>query len=370
MAFGSVNIGGGTKKAAIDIAYNNSVPCVELSNVQSALDKSFDIVLPSLTVTVIAGSAITLTDGLHTITGISGEDGTFTTKLPALGMWTATATLGGESTDGSIDITTLGNDYTLALAYFPEILEENTPAQIQKAAQLGIAPDLWSVGDTHTVTLNGTVGSLELNNETYCAFILGFDHNSSVEGGNSIHFQFGKNASGTDIAFVDSNYDSTSGSAGFRMNMSNTNSLGWNGSYMHETICPAFLNAMPTEWQNVIVACTKYSDNSGGGSDTARYVTATQDKIWLLAEFEVFGTRYGANSAERDYQKQYDYYKNGNSCVKHKHGAIGTACVWWLRSVYAAGRYSFQLVDKNGNSDSYLSDARYSKGFAPGFKVA
>lgn len=53
--------------------------------------------------------------------------------------------------------------------------------------------------------------------------------------------------------------------------------------------------------------CTKYSDNSGGGSDNASYVTATTQKIFLLAEFEVHGTRYYANSAERNYQKQYDY---------------------------------------------------------------
>ena len=95
---------------------------------------------------------------------------------------------------------------------------------------------------------------------------------------------------------------------------------------MRKTICPAFLAALPAAWQNVIVACTKYSDNRGGGSDNASYVTATQDKIWLLAEFEVFGTRYYANSAEKNYQKQYDYYKNGNSRVKYQHSNTGAAC--------------------------------------------
>ena len=37
--------------------------------------------------------------------------------------------------------------------------------------------------------------------------------------------------------------------------------------------------------------------NTGGGNDTASYVTPTTDKVWLLSEFEVFGTRYIANSA-------------------------------------------------------------------------
>lgn len=58
---------------------------------------------------------------------------------------------------------------------------------------------------------------------------------------------------------------------------------------MRKTICPAFLAALPTAWQNIIAACTKYSDNTGGGSNTASYVTATSDKIWLLSEMEVQG---------------------------------------------------------------------------------
>lgn len=125
---------------------------------------------------------------------------------------------------------------------------------------------------------------------------------------------------------MDSKYNSTGSDAAFRMNTTNTNSGGWNNSYMCKTICPAFLAAMPTAWQNAIVACTKYSDNTGCGSDTASYVTSTSDKIWLLAEREVSGSRTGANSAEQNYQQQYDYYKNGNSKIKNKHNDTATAC--------------------------------------------
>ena len=195
------------------------------------------------------------------------------------------------------------------------------------------------------------------------AFILGFNHNSSVEGGNSIHFQFGKTAAGVDIAFVNS-YGSTS--TGFCMNTSNTNSGGWNNSYMRKTICPAFLAALPTAWQNIIAACTKYSDNTGGGSNTASYVTATSDKIWLLSEMEVQGTRSYANSAEANYQKQYDYYRNGNSKVKYQHTATTSACHWWLRSVNASNTNNFCNVNTDGSANN--NNACNSRGFAPGFK--
>lgn len=83
---------------------------------------------------------------------------------------------------------------------------------------------------------------------------------------------------------------------------------------------------------------------------------------------EVQGTRSYANSAEANYQKQYDYYKNGNSKVKYQHTATTNACVWWLRSVSASGAYAFCRVSTDGSARS--SDAYISHGFAPGFKVA
>ena len=289
------------------------------------------------------------------------------TTIAITGKNSGTATITVKCAEGTNHTAPANKTVSVTVKAANPTLADNDPSTIKEAAQSGQAANLWSAGDKVPIVVNGKVGSLSING-TYYAFILGFNHNSSIEGGNSIHFQFGKNASGTDIAFVDSEYGSYGSSAAFRMNTSNTNSGGWEGSYMRKTICPAFLAALPAEWQNVIVACTKYSDNRGGGSDNASYVTATQDKIWLLAEFEVFGTRYYANSAEKNYQKQYDYYKNGNSRVKYKHNATGTACYWWLRSVYAAYSSYFGLVNTDGSYGN--NDAYCSLGFAPGFKVA
>ena len=285
------------------------------------------------------------------ITGLAAGDATITVKVAAGTNHTAPA----------------NKTIAVSVSVPSSSLADNTPATIQAAAQSGQAANYWSVGDKMGIALSGTVGALSLSG-TYYAFILGFNHNSGVEGGNSIHFQFGKTSAGVDIAFVDGNYGNTGSSAGFRMNTSNSNSGGWNGSYMRKTICPAFLAAMPTAWQNVIAACTKYSDNTGGGSNTASYVTTTSDKIWLLSEFEVQGTRSYANSAEQNYQKQYDYYKNGNSKVKYKHNATTSACHWWLRSVDATTASAFCRVGTDGSASYYY--AYNSSGFAPGFKVA
>lgn len=282
------------------------------------------------------------------ITGLKAGTAKITVKVAAGTNHTAPS-------DKTINVTVSLPDTSLA---------NNTPDIIAAAAKSGQAANYWSVGDKVGIAVNGSFGGLSYNNTVY-AFILGFNHNSSVEGGNSIHFQFGKTAAGVDIAFVNS-YGSTS--TGFCMNTSNTNSGGWNNSYMRKTICPAFLAALPTAWQNIIAACTKYSDNTGGGSNTASYVTATSDKIWLLSEMEVQGTRSYANSAEANYQKQYDYYRNGNSKVKYQHTATTSTCYWWLRSVYAGSTHSFCDVITGGSATA--ASAYYSFGFAPGFKVA
>ena len=282
------------------------------------------------------------------ITGLKAGTAKITVKVAAGTNHTAPS-------DKTINVTVSLPDTSLA---------NNTPDIIAAAAKSGQAANYWSVGDKVGIAVNGSFGGLSYNNTVY-AFILGFNHNSSVEGGNSIHFQFGKTAAGVDIAFVNS-YGSTG--TGFCMNTSNTNSGGWNNSYMRKTICPAFLAALPTAWQNIIAACTKYSDNTGGGSNTASYVTATSDKIWLLSEMEVQGTRSYANSAEANYQKQYDYYRNGNSKVKYQHTATTSACHWWLRSVYASITSNFCRVNTGGSANNYIAYSSY--GFAPGFKVA
>lgn len=320
----------------------------------------------TVTATRSGDGTISATSNKTSVATVSVSGTTIT--ITAKGSGTATITVNCAA--GTNHTAPASKTVSVTVEMASPTLADNTPATIKAAAQSGQAANLWSAGDKVPIAVNGTVGSLAING-TYYAFILGFNHNSGVEGGNSIHFQFGKNASGTDIAFVDAGYNSyysNNANSRFVMNTTNTNAGGWKDSYMRNTICAAFLAALPTEWQNVIVACTKYSDNTGGGSDTASYVTATQDKIWLLGEFEVFGTRSGANSAEQNYQQQYDYYKNGNSKIKYKHSDTGSACHWWLRSVGASGTNCFRGVSTSGSSDYYY--AYYSDGFAPGFKVA
>lgn len=248
------------------------------------------------------------------------------------------------------------------------ILNENEWDVISAVSTAGDGENYWSVGDCKEIVLNGTVGNLTLSNFTTCAFIIGFNHNESVEGSGRIHFQLAKTAlsGGTDIAFCDSKYGNTGSDAAFRMNTSSSNSGGWNNSYMRNTICTAFKNALPAALENAIKSVTKYTDNTGNSS-AASAVTATTDEIFLLAEYEVFGSITYANTNEASKQEQYAYYSSGNSKIKYNHSATSTAVIWWLRSPRADFPSWFLFVLTGGTV--YGDDASYSAGFAPGFCV-
>ena len=258
------------------------------------------------------------------------------------------------------------------------VLNNNSWWTISKVSQMGLAAQYWSVGDTKTITINGKVGNTTFSNLSVDAFILGFNHNSSREGANRIHFKIGK-ISGVHIALCDSNYGNSGSSASyFQMNASNTNSGGWNGSSMRKTLLGnrgtptsppsgSLLAALPADLRAVMKAVTKYSDNTGGGSDTASYVTSTTDYLFLLSEFEYHGASTYANSAEKNYQAQYDYYKAGNSKIHYKHNATGTAAYAWCRSVYSDASNHFCRVYTDGSAT--YGSASNSRGVAPGFAV-
>jgi len=124
---------------------------------------------------------------------------------------------------------------------------------------------------------------------------------------------------------------------------------------------------LPSDLQSVLKTTTIYTDNTGGSSTAASYVTATQDDLYLLAEFEIFGARTYANSAEQTKQQQYAYYVAGNSKVKYNHSSTATAVCWWERSVRATYTYAFCGVDGNGTAAA--AAASLSFGLAVAFKV-
>ena len=322
-------------------------------------------------VTVTSGATVTATKGSKVVSGTS-VNGTCTLVVPEAGTWTVKATLNGQ-TSGTKSITFM-DSYDVTLAFVSPTLNDNDWAKIREVSDNGEGANYWSIGDRKAVTLNGRVGALTLSNFTTYAFIIGFNHNASLEGANRIHFQLGKTAlsGGTDVCFCDSYYGNMGG--GFRMNENETNSGGWKSSQMRTAICGTSLSSysgtiiavIPAALRAVLKSVTKYTDNTGN-STAASAVTATTDYFFLLSTYEVFGTSDGTNSNEASKQAQYSYYSAGNSKVKYNHSATSTAVHWWLRSPWTYRSTNFILASTEGTI--IVTSANYSYGFAPGFCV-
>ena len=322
-----------------------------------------------LIVTAPTGSAVSVTQG-STVLAANEVDGVWTFAIPSLGVWTIHATIEGQSLTQDVDISKVGQYNVTLEKPVKTTLNDNDWTTIKSVADESKGPNYWAVGDTKQIVINGKLSDgLTLSNYSTWVYIIGFDHNSAVEG-TGIAFGGFKTAqtSGIDVALCDSAYpDNKTSGQWFNMSNSNTNGGGWSSSRMRSTTLPLVKSALPSELTSVIKTTTIYSDNTGGGSNTASYVTATQDELYLLAEFEIFGARTYANSAERNYQKQYAYYVAGNSKIKYRHDSTATAVYWWERSVYAPSAYYFCGVSIGGAAAS--TNAYYSRGLAVAFKV-
>lgn len=332
----------------------------------------------TITVNVDSGASVTLKKGGTTI-ATKTSNGTAVFTVTETGAYTVTATKNGQTTSGSVNVVSSTTSYSLTLSFVSSTLNNNEWSVIKSVSDAGQGANYWSIGDRKAVTLNGTVGKLSLSNVTTYAFIIGFNHNASVEGTNRIHFQLAKTAlsGGTDVCLCDSSYNSTVSTTGyFSMNSSRTNSGGWASSQMRTNICGTSLSSysgtiiavIPAALRAVLKSVTKYTDNTAnGGGSTASYVTATTDYFFLLSEFEVFGSISYGNTNEKNKQAQYAYYSAGNSKIKYKHDGTSTAAYWWLRSPRASYSYGFVIVGTGGTVDD--SNAYFSLGFAPGFCV-
>ena len=257
-------------------------------------------------------------------------------------------------------------------------LDSNSWATIKAVSDAGKGDNYWDVGDTRNIVINGNVGESVYKNITIAAFIIGFNHNSIIEGNNKIHFQIGK-ISNKLIGLCDGRYGSSvSGSGYFSMNTYRTNAGGWNDSYMRKTLLGnsgtpssppsnSLLAAISADLRAVMKDVRKFTDNTGGGADHVSYVTGTTDYLFLLAEFEYHGSRTYANSAEKNYQKQYDYYKAGNSKVHNRFENPESAVSAWTRSACAGNGDYFCRVSTDGTPGNSNADTSWA--LAPGFAV-
>lgn len=246
-----------------------------------------------------------------------------------------------------------------------KILNNNTWEVIKQVSDRKQGQNYWAIGDCKQVTMNGKVSDgLTLTNYSAWVYIIGFNHNAEREG-NGIAFQgFKETKNGTPVCLTDSGYNSnkTSGTW-FNINNAATNTGGWEACLMRKNIMPLIKAAFPADLQAVIKPSTIFT-TQGSGDDAC---TATEDDVFLLAEYEVFGVHGNASTQEPTYLKQYSYYSAGNSRVMYLHNDTSAAARWWERSPFSGASRSFCSVPTDGSAG--YRNANLSFGVSPCFKV-
>lgn len=284
--------------------------------------------------TTTKSKTITVTrSGNGTISAVSSNTAAATVSVSG-----NTVTVTGKA-NGSAKITisvAAGTNYTapasktcaVTVSFLKDNFADNDWASIIAACHSGSVPSTWVVGNSKTMTINGT---------SYQVDIIGKNHDTYASGGRApLTFQ------------LHDCYGDTKA-----MNSSDTNSGGWKNSAMRTTHLPAILALMPTEVQNGIREVSKKA-SVGGASSTIETVS---DKLFLLSEVEIFGSTSYSAAGEGT---QYDYYKAGNSKVKNRNGS---AAAWWERSPNASDSTRFCLVNSSGDASRNRASGAYGVAF-------
>ena len=297
-----------------------------LSLNKSSISLNVSKMSDTITVTRAGNGAISAVSNAPGVASVSVSGNVVTVTGKAKGSATVTVSVAADTNHTAPASKTCSVTVTLPTS----TLSDNDWATIRQVSSAGQGANYWAVGDMKSITINGKVGNTTFSNLSINVFILGFNHNASREGNNRIHFQIGKIGT-TPVALCDAQYNSgQSGNGYFNWNPNNSNNGGWKSCYKRTTlygnsgtptspVSNSLMAALPSDLRAVMQPVTKYTDNVANGSGNVQgNVNTTTDYLFDLAEFEVFGTRYYANTYEQNYQLQYDYYKAGNSKVAYK----------------------------------------------------
>jgi hypothetical protein len=240
---------------------------------------------------------------------------------------------------------------------------DGTPDEIAKMLEshyngaIDIA-DYWTVGDTRTITLtaiaSGTTGESQ-SQQSVDLIIIGIKHDDKADGsGKAAVTVQTKNSLGT-AGYMYSGYTSPSYSL-------------WKDSPRRTWCNSNFKSALPTWLQNLIKPVAKVTNrHANSGYSSYRGQTNTTDDVFLLSEFETFGSAYVGGSDYGDVGSdgtQYAYMKTQANRVKS-----GGTNTWWLRSsnVYGSGTSYFVCVNSDGATCTLGASNVY--GLAPAFCI-
>ena len=314
---------------------------------------------------------VTATYGSSTVSGTFSSIGSVTLQIPWIGETTITSTDGTDTATSVVTISAYESTYSVDLSFLKIVtFAGGTDAEIAKMIQahyndkINIA-DYWAVGDTRSVSLSAmsATGVGESHRAQTVQFVIGdFEHDDLATAIN------GHTKAAITLLQKDCLMDATSasnvnnGSADTEkgyMNSTNTNVGGWKSCARRTWCNNVYFSALPSTWQSMVKIVNK---KSGTGGRSSSGTETTQDKIFLAAEIEIFGSTTYSFAGEGT---QYQYYKNAtaNRYKMPKLDSSSASNRYWERSPGSGNTNYFCGMNYNGYAD--YTNANNAYGVAP-----
>lgn len=222
--------------------------------------------------------------------------------------------------------------------------------------------DYWSVDDRKYISLSAmsATGVGESHHaDTYEYVIYGIEHDDLAEpinGHTKAAITIGQLRYFTTAGATNGYGDKELG----YMNSTDTTSGGWESCARRKWCNEVFFNALPDGLKPMVKTVKKYS---GVGNGSTSGIQTTQDKVFLLSEIEIFGTRYESVDGEGS---QYQFFAMATSNLyKLPTWTNTTVCgKYWERSPRMSYPNRFCGVGEYGNCEG-SDGAHEPSGIAP-----
>ncbi len=259
----------------------------------------------------------------------------------------------------------LGEPAELKIVTFATGTDEEIEKMIQAHYnnKINIA-DYWAVGDMRTVHLSAmsATGVGESHRAQTVQFVIGdFEHDdlaTPINGHSKAAVTLLQKDCLMDAANASNPVNGSGNTENGYMNSTSTNAGGWKNCARRAWCNNVFFAALPSAWQSMVKTVNK-KVSVGNKQST---IETVQDKIFLAAEIEIFGSTTYSVSGEGT---QYQYYKNAtaNRYKMPKWNSSSVSNIYWERSPHSGYAYIFCLVYNSGNADYY--NANSARGVAP-----
>lgn len=324
----------GTPLNKANLLSDATAEALGISSENPTVNEAFEALLdtvPKSEVEVVAdiGSTVTMEMDGKELSATVSSNGVAILYPSTIGEWTITWTYENNTRTRQWVMENI-SFYHIDPFVVGDSLDDTSWTDIDIISRLGRADEFFELGDTKTFTLD---------NQTYSARIIGFDHDNLTGGGKAgITFDITEMILYTDESRV-------------KMELTATNVNGWSGCHMRQTVLPYYWNLLPSELKNIIKSVDKLT-SAGNKSST---LVTTSDKLFLLSLSEMF-----SNSSSMGEGSLYDLYgANVSNDARQKKIPGGYYSSWWARSPYRSNTSQFYYINQNGTS-SYADANSYN----------